>query len=480
MSDERSPGATSPASRPCSPPSLAVASPGSAAARPSPPIGPLPLLGAADPETTLMGAAPGGRGRRSLGLPAASARGRRGQRRDSRSLEFGPVAEPRPARSASSPSCATPTPTGWQVFDTPVDENGQSLPGPGAEPRSRRGSPTTAGGCWSAATPSRPAASRSVVLAHDPGGDWHALPAARPDVLLPAEGEAPAEAPGAENRGRERSPTPPSTKAGAHRAALRARTGARSPTGSIHFDGERMDARAGRGPGRLGSASSTSSRSTRPALGNAWAIAEADHALDRSVVLLRADLDRRKGPLWVERPLSGAAVRRPRQRRAQGIAGAGAGRRRGAAAHRDLRRRLDRPDGDDRRRRPRRHPLLRHRRRRGDRLLVRRGAPAPRPLGVKLSRQGGYRSFAWPGGGFGTPDRSPTRSTRAAARTATAAPTCASPKARSRGCRAAAATSAAAAPSRTPTAAGSRGRSRSRRRPRPRGCSPGRSRSARR
>ena len=56
----------------------------------------------------------------------------------------------------------------------------------------------------------------------------------------------------------------------------------------------------------------------------------------------------------------------------------------------------------DRRRRRRRHPLLRHRHRTRDRLLVRCRAPRRRPLGAKLSRQGGYRSFAWPGGAFGS------------------------------------------------------------------------------
>ena len=42
-------------------------------------------------------------------------------------------------------------------------------------------------------------------------------------------------------------------------------------------------------------------------------------------------------------------------------------------------------------------PLLRHRRRRGHRLLVRRARSATLRSASKLSRQRGYRSFAWPG-----------------------------------------------------------------------------------
>ena len=138
-------------------------------------------------------------------------------------------------------------------------------------------------------------------------------------------------------------------------------------------------------------------------------------------------------------------------------------RRRGAAPDRHRRRRLDRPDGDDRRRRARRDPLLRHRRRKSDRLLVRRGDDLRRQNTRRQAlAPGRLPQLRLAGRRFRHAGRSPTRSTRAAARAATAAPTCASPKAPSRGCRAAAATSAPAVPSPASTAAGSRARSRSR------------------
>ena len=188
---------------------------------------------------------------------------------------------------------------------------------------------------------------------------------------------------------------------GAHRPLLRPRRAARSPTAIVHFDGSEWT----REPVEVPAGSETelprSWRSTPTGLGNAWALAEADDALGRSVVLLERTSTAGRAAL------GGAAAGRHRRSPTRDNAGRrdrrrGADRRRRAAADRHRRRRLDRPDGDDRRRRARRHALLRQRLRRSDRLAGATRPSAAAPLGVKLSRQGGYRSFAWAGGGFGT------------------------------------------------------------------------------
>ena len=86
-----------------------------------------------------MGAAPGGEpgeawGYRQLPLAVGAVEVGLGQ------LAFGPPAEP----GQPDPQLAFlryTDATGWQVFETPVDEQRQPLPRAGAEPRSRRGSP---------------------------------------------------------------------------------------------------------------------------------------------------------------------------------------------------------------------------------------------------------------------------------------------------------------------------------------------------
>ena len=105
-------------------------------------------------------------------------------------------------------------------------------------------------------------------------------------------------------------------------------------------------------------------------LGNAWALAEPADSLGKSVVLLERTSSGPEGP-WVERPLAGTPFAN-RDDPGEGIADVAPIGGRLAAAHSDLGRRLDRPLGPDRRSQHRRHPLLRLRQRRGDRLLVRR------------------------------------------------------------------------------------------------------------
>ncbi len=101
----------------------------------------------------------------------------------------------------------------------------------------------------------------------------------------------------------------------------------------------------------------------------------------------------------------------------------------------------------------------RHVVRRDRHVAARRSAPIRSTRGSRRRAGIGYRSFAWAGDGLRHPRRSPTRSSRAATARRTGAHTCGSRARRSSGCRAAAATSAPAARSARSTRAGSRARS---------------------
>ena len=104
----------------------------------------------------------------------------------------------------------------WTIAETPLDEEGPALPRDGSPTASRRGSPRTAAGCSSARTPRARRASRSVVLARDPGGRFQVLPEPPAGVLLGGRRRRRPERGGARRRGRQRarSPTRPSkTKA---------------------------------------------------------------------------------------------------------------------------------------------------------------------------------------------------------------------------------------------------------------------------
>ncbi|MGB7685700.1 MAG: hypothetical protein WBL45_07935, partial [Solirubrobacterales bacterium] len=164
---------------------LVLAAPGSG--DPSPPgTAPLPLLGSADPELELMGAAPAGEpgeawGYRSLPLSVGAVRV------GTRQLQFGP-----PANTAvPDPQLVFVRHTdagGWQVFDTPRDAAGQPYRGPfpnRLSPRITR----SGGGVLVGRDTSRPVGQQVVVLHHAPGGSWRELPAPPPNVLLPVEGE---------------------------------------------------------------------------------------------------------------------------------------------------------------------------------------------------------------------------------------------------------------------------------------------------
>ncbi|HEX7058940.1 MAG TPA: hypothetical protein VF176_03740 [Solirubrobacterales bacterium] len=364
-----------------------------------PPVGPLPLLGTADPEMTLMGAAPAGEVGEAWGyrqLPLAVGEVRTG----TRLLDFGPNLNP----AQLDPQLAFLRHTdanGWQVFDVPVDESGRPYRGPIPNWLSARIT-RSGGGVLVGRDTHRPIDEQVVALVHDPGGDWHALDAPPPTVLLPADGGAPAEALADDHGSGAVAVT--AFDEGSHTGLLFGPQGRSVADGIVHFDGQDWT----REPICLGAILTPCVAPTvhlrilaidATGLGNAWALAESDPSLGRSAVLLERT-STPVGPVWVEHPLSGTPFA-DRDNPGQGIAGAepigGAAQPLTVTADGawiDLRAMIDEVEGDVT-------------------LFYDTGAGAVTgswcdaaicggPLGVKFSRQGGYRSFAWPGSGFGT------------------------------------------------------------------------------
>jgi hypothetical protein len=375
---------------------LAFATPGSGLA-PAPGVGPLPLLGTADVAMTLMGASPGGEPGEAWGyrqLPVAVG----GAKVGTRPLDFGPIANP----AQPDPQLAFMRYTdasGWQVFDTPVDEGGQPYRGPVPNRLSAR---TThdGGGVLVGRDLRRPAGEQVVVLHHDPGGSWRVLPAPPSDVLLPPEGEAPAEALATE-QGLGAVAATAFDEAG-HTGLFFAPQERSVAAGIVHFDGQEWTPRE---TVQVPSGSEDEFHILTieaTGLGNAWALAEVDPkaGLNRSVVLLERT-STPGGALWVERPLNGTPFA---QSDNPGESIVDAGPIGGAAqpltvtsegAWIDLTATIGGVDRDAT-------------------LFYDSGTdsvtgswcdstpPCTGTLGVKLSRQGGYRSFAWPGGSFGS------------------------------------------------------------------------------
>jgi hypothetical protein len=356
------------------------------------PVGPMPLLGVADADMTLMGAAPGGEPGEAWGyrqLPLAVGEVHVG----SRGLDFGPQLDP----AQPDPQLAFLRHTdgnGWQVFETPVDESGQPYRGPVPNRLSARIT-HDGGGVLVGRDLRRPVAEQVVVLAHDPGGDWHALDAPPSDVLLPAEGSRPAEVLAAEQGLGTVVDT--AFDEGSHTGLLFAPIGPSAVDGILHFDGTEWK----REPIEIPAGSEAHFHVLAidaTGLDNAWALAEADEGLGRSVVLLERTTP--AGPLWVERPLAGtpfAAADEPAQEIANAAPIGGAAQPLTVTS-----------DGAwiDLSAEVKGIPL-------DVTLFFDSGSDTVSgswcdasvcdgELGAKLSRQGGYRSFAWPGGEFGT------------------------------------------------------------------------------
>ena len=358
-----------------------------------PEIGPLPLLGVADSAMTLMGSAVSG--------PAAETWGYRQLPGDvgsaevgSQPLAFGPPLDPaNPGRQLAFLRYAEGS--GWQVFQTPVDRAGNPYRGPVPNPLSARITPA-GGGVLVGRDASRPADDQVVVLDHDPGGQWKALDPPPPTVLFPVEGERPQETLAA-----DRGAGPIAVAAideGGHTGLFFAPSGRSVADAVIHYDGVEWT----REPVQVPAGSEALFRIRAidaSGLGNAWALAEADPALGRSLVLLERT-STPQGPLWVERPLGAtpfAASETPAQEIAAvaplggaaqpltvtgdgiwiDLAATISGVERSASLFYDIGTGAVTGSWCD-------------------------AAPCASPLGAKLSSQIGYRSFAWAGDGFGT------------------------------------------------------------------------------
>ena len=324
---------------------LAVVPPPSAETA-QPPFGPLPALGPADSAATLMGAASTGESWAFRRLPGAIGAVRVG----ARSLAFGSAAGPSP-----EPQLAFLRHTdaaGWQVFDTPVDELGDPYRGPVPNRLSARITPA-GGGVLVGRDLERPAAEQAVVLHHEPGGAWRAIGSPPPEVLLPAEGERAAESLAAGN-GAGAIAVAAIDEAG-RTGLLFGPQGRDFVDGIVHYDGSEWS----REPIEIPVGSELRFRVLAVAaggLGNAWAIAEPDQALGRSLVLLRRT-STPEGPLWVEQPLGPTPFA---DAETPGVGIAGVAPLGGAAQPLTVTggRSLDRHRRRDRRGAPRRHRLL--------------------------------------------------------------------------------------------------------------------------
>ncbi len=371
---------------------LLAPSPGSSQSGPDP-VGPLPLLGPADSGATLMGAAPQGAtgeawAYRELPLTVGSVRA------GGQPLQFGPVAnplQPQPQLAFLRHTNAT----GWQVFETPRDEQDQPYRGMVPNRLSARVTPR-GGGVLAGRDLTRPVGNQVVVLHRDPGDRFRALPAPPADVLLPAEPGQPAEAL-AEDQGGGRIALTVFDE-GAGTGLFVAPTGREVADAVLHHDGVAWT----REPVELPTGSESLFRVLAldaTAADNAWALAETDPGLGRGVVLLRRTTPP-GGPLWVEQDL-GSTPFADRNTPGLGIADAAP---LGGAAQPltvtsdgvwvDVAATIAGTARDIT-------------------LFFAPGASevtgswcdatvCSAPLGVRFSRQGGYRSFAWPGTGFGT------------------------------------------------------------------------------
>jgi hypothetical protein len=345
------------------------------------------LLGVADPEAALMGSSAAGEAWAYRQLPLAVGSVEAG----SGPLGFGP-------QSGNAKQLAFLRYTeasGWQVFQTPVDGNGNPYRGPEPNRLSVRITPP-GGGVLVGRDPNKPAGEQVVVLGHEPGGSWRALPAPSFGVLLPAEGEAPGEALAADNGAGAVADA--AFDEGGHTGLFFAPKGRSVESAVIHWDGESWK----REPVKVPAGSETKFHILAidaTGAANAWAIAEAADALGRSFVLLRRTAGG-SGPEWIEQgigaakfaaadtpaeaiaglaPISGAA--QPLTVTQDGVwidlSGTIEGLQRDLTIYYDI--------GSS-----------------GVTGSWCDAGPCGEELGVKFSRLLGYRSFAWAGPGFGT------------------------------------------------------------------------------
>ena len=358
-------------------------------------VGPLPTLGAADSEMVIMGAA-------RMGLPGETW----GYRRlplsvgsivaSGRPLPFGPTgggAVPEPQLAFLRHTAAT----GWQIVQTPVDEDGQPYRGPVPNRLSARTTPK-GGGVLLGRDTARALDSQVVVLHRSPSGRYRALRQPPESVLLPAAGGQPAEAL-AEDRGAG-AVAITAVDEGSSTGLFVAPTGRAVEDAILHYDGQEWTREPVEVPAGSERDFGIVALDASDA-GNAWALARTDPALGRGITLFERTTGQ-GGPRWVQRSLGSSAFA-ARDTPAQGLTDVGPlgggsqpltvtadgvwvdGSVTSGGEAREFTLYFD-PDGGG--------AVT------GSWCDV---AGACRfPLGARLARGTGYRSFAWAGSGFGT------------------------------------------------------------------------------
>lgn len=357
-------------------------------------VAPLPLLGAADSEMVLMGSAPKAAPAETWGYrPLPPSVG--SVVADGRALEFGPPADPLRPQPQLAFTRHTDA-SGWQVFETPLDEEGRPYRGPLPNRLSAR---TTAegGGVLVGRDLSRPANAQVVLLYRSPGGRFRATPPPPADVLAPGTGTEPAEALAGDGGGGRVALT--AFDEGDRTGVFIAPVGRPAEDAVLHYDGQGWT----REPVRVPEGSEGDFRIVALAAiteDRAWAVAQADPALGRGILLL----ERREGAdgaEWVELDLGESPFAR-RDTPAQGVTGVTPlggtaqtltaveggglwidGRLDSGGAAREFTLFFDVGAG----------------------RVTGSWCSAPvcdYPLAARLSTGVGYRSFAWAGGGFGT------------------------------------------------------------------------------
>lgn len=347
---------------------------------------PLPLLGVADPEATLMGATPGGEAWAYRQLPLDVGEATPG----ATPLAFGP--EPSPSSPSKQLAFLRYTDsTGWQVFRTPVDANGNPYRGPVPNRDSAAITPS-GGGVLVGRDPNKPLGEQVVVLDHEPGGSWRALRAPDSTVLMAAEGEVLAS-----DNGAGEIADAAFDEAG-RTGLFFAAKGRSVEEAVIHWDGQTWTREPIKVPADTGGSFHIRAIGATGAA-NAWAIAEVDPTQGSSFVLLERVAS--GPPEWVERGIAAAkfAARDTPGEGIEGLAPIGGAARPLTVTQDGLWIDLTATIGGF----PQDLTIF---------YGIAAGAVTGSwcdaspcttgPLGVKLSRQLGYSSFAWAGSGFGT------------------------------------------------------------------------------
>ncbi len=253
-------------------------------------VTPQPVLGVADAETRLMGAAPTGQageawGYRQLPLTVGAVGG------GAPELQLGPSggqARPDPQLVFLRHTDAT----GWRIAETPVGADG--LPYRGFIPNRLSGRVTArGGGVLVGRDARRQAGAQLVVLRRDPGRRYRELPAPNPEVLLPGEALA--------GDGGTGEISVAAAESGASTVLWFGVVGATGEAAVLHWDGsawqrEPMELP----PGWEGLAAPVALEAS--ADGTAWALLRTDPALGRGVALLQR-VTEGGDPRWEERPL---------------------------------------------------------------------------------------------------------------------------------------------------------------------------------